>query len=205
MRTLGGLIALAWLLGCATRPNADQGSTNTDETADSIDDAPDESYTGEADTGEADTGELGCSEEACAEACSLEIDECGPMTGFCELPDLCTCYSSEPCPGCEIDEECPWGYCDPQFFDCSYCYYVTYVDWDPALACMLNFSTVEPFLLPDLVVEIEGIEVPVYDSCDAQPAGMAWLADMQLQLCADTCAAFEDAGGLAAGFACPPD
>jgi hypothetical protein len=117
--------------------------------------------------------------------------------------DLCMCYSSEPCPSCESAEDCgPWEQCHPEL-GCSGCYTTTNVVWEPALACMLDFSAVHPMVIPYIVFEIEGIQLPVYDSCDGMPIGVAWLADAQLQLCPDTCAAFEDAGQLTVSFLCP--
>jgi hypothetical protein len=201
MRTLGELILLTLLLGCTTSSNAGEGSSDTDATSTSI---GDESDDGIQTTVETETGEPLCSEDACDEACSLELDYCNrEMVGYCELADLCMCYSSEPCIDCESAEDCgPWEQCHPEF-GCSYCYTTTNVDWDPGLACTLDFSTIDQIVVPYILFEIESIQVPVYDSCDGMPAGATWLADLQLQLCPDSCAAFEDAGQLAVTFACP--
>jgi hypothetical protein len=206
MRTLAELIALTFLIGCTARSDAGEGSTVMGTTGDAIGDESDDGLeTGEVEPGEVETGEPLCNEEACDAACSLELDECDQaMAGYCELPDLCTCYSSEPCIDCESAEDCdgPWEQCHPEF-GCSYCYTTTNVVWDPLLACMLDFSSIDPIVVPYIVFEIESIQLPVNDSCDAMPVGVTWLADLQLQLCPDTCAAFEDAEQLAVTFGCP--
>jgi hypothetical protein len=201
MRTLGGLIAWVVLLGCTARSNADEGASDTEETGVSI---PDESE-GESETGESETGEPACTEETCDAACSLELDECGnEMTGYCALAYTCECYESEPCIDCESDADCDqWEQCHPEF-GCDMCWSTTAVEWDPELACGLDLSGVDPLLVPSYIqLEIAGELVPFTESCDAMPAAAVWLDDLQIQLCPDTCAAFEDAGHLAVIINCP--